>query len=114
MRFPGRPVAKIRRSAEIQILNLKVKATGERPSSFLNLLSREPFSSLGSTGSALLLPSLISFLDDSRATALRRQVADNTKNTGSCTVTATVAAYTDDDGWSIYRFGAIDIYLEVN
>lgn len=57
MRSHGRPVAKLRRSAGIRMLNLKVKAIGERPSVFLNRLSRERFSFLASTNSALLLPS---------------------------------------------------------
>jgi hypothetical protein len=36
------------------------------------------------------------------------------KNTGTCTVATVVADHTEDTGWDIHRFRAIDIYFEVH
>jgi len=36
------------------------------------------------------------------------------RNTGACTVTASVTDHSEDDGWSIHRFRAIDTYFEVH
>lgn len=35
------------------------------------------------------------------------------RSTGSCMVTTAVADHAKDDGWSIHRFRAVDIYFEV-
>lgn len=35
------------------------------------------------------------------------------KSTGACTVSSVVADHTEDDGWSIHRFRALDTYFEV-
>jgi len=36
------------------------------------------------------------------------------KNTGACTVEAVPAEHSEDDGWSIRRFHALDAYFEVH
>jgi hypothetical protein len=36
------------------------------------------------------------------------------RNTGACTVSAVVANHSEDDGWSIHHFRALDTYLEVH
>jgi hypothetical protein len=36
------------------------------------------------------------------------------KNTGSCTVSVVAADHTEDNGWNLRRFRALDTYLEVH
>lgn len=36
------------------------------------------------------------------------------KNTGACTVTSVVADHSEDTGWDIHRFRALDTYFEVH
>ena len=35
------------------------------------------------------------------------------KNTGSCTVISQDVGHTDDDGWTLHHYTALDVYFEV-
>jgi hypothetical protein len=36
------------------------------------------------------------------------------KNTGACTVSVVAAVHTEDTGWNLHRFRALDTYLEIH